>query len=58
MLDLLDAEQLAALLHVHIETIARRLRTQPDFPRPMVSGRKRLWLRSEVEAYLRMCRAE
>jgi predicted DNA-binding transcriptional regulator AlpA len=49
---MLDSRELAALLHCHPETISRRLKTLPDFPRPIAPGRKRLWLRADIDAYL------
>jgi hypothetical protein len=53
--DLVDAQGVADILELsHRNTVSAYQRRYPDMPRPVVilgSGRTRLWLRPEVEAW-------
>lgn len=55
--DLIDALGVARLLGVaHRNTVSVYQKRYPEMPRPVVdlgSGRPRLWLRSEIEAWAR-----
>ena len=55
--DLVDAQGVAALLRLaQRNTVSRYQRRYPDMPRPVIDlgpGRPRLWLRSQVIAWMR-----
>jgi glutathione-regulated potassium-efflux system ancillary protein KefG len=55
--DLIDSLEVAKILGLsHRNTVTTYLRRYPDMPRPVVelgTGRVRLWLRPEVEAWAR-----
>jgi predicted DNA-binding transcriptional regulator AlpA len=55
--DLIDSQVVAEILGLtHRNTVTSYLRRYPDMPRPVVelgTGRVRLWLRPEIEAWAR-----
>lgn len=55
--DLIDANGIAELLDLsHRNTVSVYQRRYPEMPRPVVdlgSGRTKLWLRSDIEAWSR-----
>lgn len=55
--DLIDANDVAAIIGLaHRNTVSQYLRKYPDMPRPVVDlggSRARLWLKPEVEAWVR-----
>lgn len=55
--DLVDASEAAELLGLaHRNTVSVYQRRYPEMPRPVVDrggGRTKLWLRSELEAWMR-----
>jgi predicted DNA-binding transcriptional regulator AlpA len=54
--DLIDANDVAALIGLaHRNTVSQYLHKYPEMPRPVVDlggSRARLWLRSDIEAWL------
>jgi predicted DNA-binding transcriptional regulator AlpA len=55
--DLIDAQGIAEMLRLsHRNTVSTYLRRYPDMPRPVIdlgAGRSRLWVRSEVEDWMK-----
>ncbi len=49
---LMNATETAALLNVHRRTL-RRMREEPNFPKPIKLGTSTRWRRSDVERFMR-----
>jgi len=60
--DLIDAQAVADLLDLsHANSVSTYLRRYPDMPRPVVDlgvGRPRLWLRTQMRAWVRTRRSK
>ncbi len=48
----LEMDDIVKYLKVDRLTITRWVKTKSDFPRPFKIGRKNLWKKSEIDAYL------
>ena len=52
----LNMKELTEYLKVDRATINRWVKSNSNFPKPSKAGRKNLWKRSEIEAYLESTR--